>query len=205
MIYRGVQSRRHGSSSQYRNSLTSRTDETGPRNAAGVVFRVLRVVLTVVLVTASTIVVGWVVFSLITGAQLVVFKTGSMSPAMPQGSAAVAVPVLADEIRIGDVVTIERGDEKLPITHRVIEIQDTPPDDSARAFVLQGDANAMPDREPYTFDEAHRVSFVVPSLGTGIALLKSPLGMGVLILGAGVLVTWAFWPGRKAREEQVQT
>lgn len=122
---------------------------------------------------------------------LIMFSTGSMSPAIPAGSVAVVRETPATEISVGDVVTVDRPNA-LPITHRVTEIVDT--SDSAVTFTMQGDANDHPDPAPYTTDTVRMVLFSVPGLATAISSMQDPVVLGVITVLAAALVTWAFWP-----------
>lgn len=166
--------------------------------------------ITAVVVAAAVTLAGWFVFAAFTGATLIMFRTGSMAPTMPQGALAISVPVNAAEIAIGDVITIQRNGESLPVTHRVINISMPPesaledaPDSagSLRSIVMQGDDNAEPDAMPYVTDQARRVIVAVPAVGTLLMLAQSPIGMATLLLGAGATVTWAFWPRRATTSE----
>lgn len=167
--------------------------------------RVVGVAVTVLLVVTALALGGWFGYAALSGASLVTFRTGSMSPTMPQGAVAISLPVTAAEIREGDVVTVERAGEALPVTHRVVEVRsadtatsETPLSPGERELVLKGDGNDTVDFLPYTVSDARRVVFAVPWLGNALMLLKSPLGMGVLTLMAGALAVWAFWPRRTA-------
>ena len=122
---------------------------------------------------------------------LMMFSTGSMSPAIPAGSVAVVRETPATDIEVGDVVTVERANA-LPITHRVTEILDTSGDQVT--FTMQGDANADPDPAPYTTDTVRLVLFSLPGLATVISGLQDPVALGVITVLAAALVTWAFWP-----------
>lgn len=124
---------------------------------------------------------------------LIMFSTGSMSPAIPAGSVAVVREVPATEIEVGDVVTVERPNA-LPITHRVTEILATSGEQVT--FTMQGDANADPDPAPYSSDTVRVVLFSVPGLATLISGLQDPMVLGVITVLAAALVTWAFWPRR---------
>lgn len=158
---------------------------------------------TALIVVAAVAVVSWFVFSALTGARLLIFRTGSMSPTIPQGSIAVSVPVTAEEIIVGDVITVQRPDADLPVTHRVTEIrtpeeattEGLPPE--ARELIMQGDGNDTPDARPYTITTARRVIFSVPRAGNALMMAQSPLGMGSMILLAGALTVWAFWPTKR--------
>lgn len=184
--------------------------------------RVAGAAVTTVLVVAALGLACWFAYSAVSGATLITFRTGSMSPTMPQGALAVSVPVSASEIEVGDVITVQRAGEALPVTHRVIEIDKVrpraaneadirasapgagPPDLSspdARTIVMQGDDNDIADHLPYAITDARRVVFAVPAVGTILMLLQSPIGTGALILSVGALVVWAFWPKAASDDE----
>lgn len=181
--------------------------------------RIFGVAVTTLLVVAATGLACWFAYSNVAGATLVTFRTGSMAPTMPQGAVAVTVPVRGSELAVGDVITVQRAGESMPVTHRIIEIGPVeargeneadirasapgsgpgsgPPDlasPDARQVVMQGDDNDTPDHLPYALTDARRVVFAVPFVGTALMLLQSPIGMGALILLVGALVVWAFWP-----------
>jgi signal peptidase len=122
---------------------------------------------------------------------LIMFKTGSMSPTIPEGSLAVVRQIPASEIHVGDVVTVDRAGE-LPISHRVTSIHS---DGSAtRIITLKGDANLAPDPLPYTVTTVRLVIWSVPQLAYFIVWLSDPFVLGAIAVGAAGLVTWAFWP-----------
>lgn len=185
--------------------------------------RVLGAAVTAVLVAVAVGLVAWFAYASISGAALITFRTGSMSPTMPQGSIAVTVPVDAPQLRLGDVVTVQRAGAAMPVTHRIVEIREvsaqptggidvraTVPggalpdwaDPAAREIVLRGDANQTPDALPYTVSSARRVVAAVPFLGGALMLMQSPIAMGALVIGVGVLVTWAFWPRRREADPE---
>lgn len=137
-----------------------------------------------------------VVLAVVFNITLIMFKTGSMSPTIPAGSLAVVSAVQGDEIRVGDVITVDRQDA-LPITHRVTSI--TPLPGGAVSFTMKGDANATEDATPYVVTTARRVLFSVPGLAYAVAAVSNPVALGGITLGAAGVVTWAFWP----REERV--
>ncbi|MEV4737873.1 MULTISPECIES: signal peptidase I [unclassified Microbacterium] len=130
---------------------------------------------------------------------LIMFSTGSMSPTIPAGSVAVVQRVPAAEVKVGDVVTVDRPGE-LPITHRVTSI--TGGESSAeRVITMRGDANAADDPFPYSVTSVRIVLFSVPGIATVIAGMGNPLVLGGLTAAATVLVVWAFWPRSTGRGE----
>ena len=121
---------------------------------------------------------------------LIMFKTGSMSPTIPAGSLAVVREIPASEIRIGDVLTVDRAG-MLPVTHRVTSVAGS---GDTRTITMKGDANDAEDPSPYTVTEARRVLLSVPELAKVVVWFSNPIVLGSITLAASVLVTWAFWP-----------
>ena len=188
--------------------------------------RVAGAAVTTLVVVAALGLVCWFVFQAVAGASLITFRTGSMSPTMPQGAVAVTVPVQADEIEVGDVVTVQRAGESMPVTHRVIEVGPVqeraaneadiraaapgsgPPDltsATARQLALQGDDNDQPDHLPYALTDARKVVFAIPGLGVALMMLQTPIAMGALILLVGAYVVWAFWPKPRDPDDDSDT
>ena len=54
--------------------------------------------------------------------RIILFSTGSMSPTIPAGSAALVRSIPAADVQVGDVVKVERAGQ-LPITHRVTGVE----------------------------------------------------------------------------------
>jgi len=172
--------------------------------------RVIGTAVTAVIVVAALTLAVWFVFAWLTGATLITFRTGSMAPSMPQGTLAVSLPAQASELKPGDVVTVHRAFDGQPVTHRVVEVREAanaqsnaPLQPAQRELVLQGDDNAMPDGELYVVSEVRIVTLAFPGFGAGLQLMQSPLGLGVLLLGAGGLTVWAFWPKRDSSEAEI--
>lgn len=132
------------------------------------------------------------------GAKPLIFRSGSMSPAIATGSLGVSVPVEAREIKTGDVVSVENS-AGVRITHRVV-VSDVA--DGAATVTLKGDANAVPDPEPYVLKKADRVVFSAPLLGYGVAWLSSPAAMFVGGLFTAYLLYVAFGTGRHSHRRQ---
>jgi signal peptidase len=138
----------------------------------------------------------WLIVSLVFGFSAIVFKTGSMAPTMPTGSVALERPIAAADIRVGDVVTVPVPGQVLPVTHRVVKVSRDPANASDRVLVLKGDANLTADQIPYTVSAAKLVLASVPVGGTILALLHTPLFIGITCLLVAALLFWAFWPAR---------
>ncbi|WP_301418662.1 signal peptidase I [Yaniella sp.] len=123
---------------------------------------------------------------------VILFRTGSMEPTVPTGSAALVQEIPASEVEVGDILTVERPDQ-LPVTHRVISVDpgDTPQE---RVITMQGDANASPDASPYRITEGKVVRGSVPGMAKVIHQLGNPYVLGGITIAAAILVGWAFWP-----------
>ncbi len=111
-----------------------------------------------------------------------VFTSGSMGPHIETGSLAFARTVPAEDLRVGDVVSVtdSRGTR---VTHRVVggEVSG-----ESAMLTLKGDANAAPDAERYQVRTADRVAFALPRVGYLISAVGSPWGMftgGLLVAG----------------------
>lgn len=138
--------------------------------------------------------VGWLLFAQVTGASIVVLKTGSMSPEIPQGWGTLAFPADAADLEVGDVVTVRLDDSSPLVTHRIVRIDSVDGRPEARDLVLQGDANDAIDLFPYRVDTALRTSTILPHAGPVLATMQSPIVLGGVIVLVGLLVLWAFWP-----------
>ncbi|UFU06509.1 signal peptidase I [Ruania halotolerans] len=151
-----------------------------------------------VLAAAGALCIVLVILAFTLNISLIMFSTGSMSPAIPAGSVALVREIPATEIEVGDVVTVDRA-EGLPVTHRVTEVLDA--DGEQVTFTMQGDANADPDPAPYTVSQVRLVLGSVPHVASVIVRFQDPVVLGSLTLAAATLVTWAFWPRRTADPE----
>lgn len=140
----------------------------------------------------------WFVLTSVTGTSLVIFTTGSMAPTIPTGSVALVRPVAASEIRVGQVVTVQRVGARLPVTHRVVSVESDPARADGRILVLRGDANSTNDPLPYRVTEAKLVLASVPGLGTAMTVARLPMVSGTVTVAVAALVMWAFWPSRRA-------
>lgn len=127
------------------------------------------------------------------GVKPLIFRSGSMGPEIPAGALALARPVAAADLAVGDVVSVVSS-ERQRVTHRVVAIEGAGP---SRALTLQGDANPAPDAETYQVARADRVFWSVPWVGYGVAFLGTPLGMFLLGGFAVGVLALGFWPTRE--------
>lgn len=132
-----------------------------------------------------------VIASVFLQVSLIMFSTGSMSPTIPAGSVAVVRQVPAGQVRVGDVVTVDRPGE-LPITHRIVAIR--PVGNGTMALTLRGDANRENDQAPYIVSHVRLVLASVPGAASVIVFASNPVVLGTVTIAAALLVGWAFWP-----------
>jgi len=137
-----------------------------------------------------------VVLALTVGPALLPYRThvvlgGSMEPTIPIRSVVVMLPVAAEDLEVGDIISFHApGDDQQLVTHRIVRM-DT--EDGAPVFVTRGDANGVSDswRIPAQ-GTGWRLAFHVPYLGYLQASLLTPQMRSLLFVGAGVLIgIWA--------------
>jgi signal peptidase I len=142
--------------------------------------------------------VAWLVIAASMSLSVVVFKTGSMAPTMPTGSAAIVQTVDASRLVVGDVVTVQRSASELPVTHRIVSIAADPASPQRVQLTLQGDANQIADGAPYSVSRAGLVVASLPFVGYVVAALRTPVALGAISLVIAGLIVWAFWPASLA-------
>ena len=125
---------------------------------------------------------------LVLGVRPLVFRSGSMAPAIDTGALALARTVPASEVHRGDVVSV-RDAAGTRVTHRVVSVATQ---GEQRQLTLKGDANAHPDAEAYNVTEAQRVFLHVPRLGYVVGWLTGPIGLFLLGLYAALLLSVVF-------------
>lgn len=153
-----------------------------------------RDVLITIVGSAGMIAIAWLVATWLFGLSLIVFVTGSMAPTMSAGSVAISQTTPAAALSVGDVVTVPRPDTGQPVTHRIVGIESAPAGEGFRELSLQGDDNAVVDSHRYVVDEAPRVVFAIPHVGTVVLWAQTPpatVGGSILIAAT---ISWALWP-----------
>jgi signal peptidase len=104
--------------------------------------------------------------------------SGSMEPTIKTGSV-IFIKAQAD-YKIGDVITFALNDVKIPVTHRIKEMQ---VNSGVPYYVTKGDANNGPDQNLVPRDKViGRVLFSVPFVGYAVEFIKKPIGFLVVIL-----------------------
>ncbi|WP_338886631.1 signal peptidase I [Rhodococcus sovatensis] len=118
-----------------------------------------------------------------------VFRSGSMSPAIDTGALAISKQTPATEIEVGDIVNVTNASGE-GITHRVVEIGAVGTD--SVQLVLRGDANTEADAETYIVAEVGRVVFSVPNLGYAVTWMSGPVAvfLGGVFVGVLLMIAW---------------
>lgn len=118
----------------------------------------------------------------------VVFRSGSMSPAIDTGALAISRTVDASDLAVGDVVTVKTG-TGVRVTHRIQDIRFA---DRKATLVLRGDANNTPDDKTYVVTSAPRVLFDIPKAGYVVSFASGPIGIfaGGLLVGVVMLTVF---------------
>lgn len=109
-----------------------------------------------------------------------VFRSGSMAPAITTGALALAQEVSASDLRVGDVVSLD-GADGVRVTHRIEQLR---ADGDAAVLTLRGHANRSADAASYRVTEVDRVLFDIPGLGYVAAAFATPAGV---LLGVGIV------------------
>lgn len=138
------------------------------------------------------LVLGITVTAHVTGLRPLVVRSGSMEPTIATGSMVLVRAIPASEIRVGDVVAVDRPD-RTRVTHRVVTVV---PQGETALLTLKGDANEDNDPQPLVVDDAGELVLTLPSIGRVSAFLASAKGGFVL----GVLVTSVALPVLRRRE-----
>ncbi len=113
-----------------------------------------------------------------------VVQSGSMEPSIKTGSIIFIKP--ADEYRLGDIITFHKHGEEIPITHRIVEVNDA---GSETSFVTKGDANRTVDMdEVRENDIIGSMRFQIPLIGHAISLARNPMGLFFLIIIPALMI-----------------
>lgn len=122
------------------------------------------------------------------GASPAIVISGSMSPTIPVGSLTFAMPTPAEQVRVGDVVMVDRPDGQGLVTHRVVRTEPADGMSGGMSLVLKGDANSTDDPVPYLVTEVGKVVTHVPYLGNVASFLQTRLGLAAIALVAVAFV-----------------
>jgi len=156
--------------------------------------RLARKTLDVVLIALIVLVLATVliarVIPAVTGGATFVVGGGSMEPAIPLGAVVIATPVAAEELAVGDVVSVQVGEQRAVFTHRIIRLVDVK---GERWLETQGDANDEPDPSIIPASAViGEVAVSIPYAGYAVRLLSTAQGV-LFLLALGVLVLAGAW------------
>lgn len=152
--------------------------------------RILDILLIVLIgLVFATLVIARVI-PVVTGGATFVVGGGSMEPTIPVGAAIVALPVSAEELVVGDIVSLRAGEQRAIFTHRITRLVDR---DGSPWLETMGDANEEPDPSlvPAT-SVIGRVEVMVPWAGYLVTILGSIQGI-VFLVSLGVLFLVGAW------------
>lgn len=125
------------------------------------------------------------VFPITGNIKWMIVQSGSMAPAIKQGSIVMVKPVA--DYKIGDVITFgPYSKTKAPTTHRIYDIKVV---EGEPTYITKGDVNNAPDnREITKKDVLGKVLFSVPYLGFVVDFAKKPLGFALIIIVPAALI-----------------
>ena len=132
------------------------------------------------------------------GYQIYNVLTQSMEPAMPVGSAIYVKRCDPQALRQGEIITYRLSEAPgLVETHRVVEN-----DTQAKQLITKGDANALPDVDPVSYERVvGKVVVCIPVLGTVSEMLHSGPGVTACVaIFALAIILWTLADKTKKRE-----
>lgn len=132
------------------------------------------------------------------GYQIYNVLTQSMEPAMPVGSAIYVKRCDPQALEQGEIITFRLSEATgLVETHRVVEN-----DTQAKQLITKGDANALPDVNPVSYERVvGKLVVCIPALGTVSEMLHSGPGVTACVaIFALAIILWTLADKTKKRE-----
>lgn len=124
------------------------------------------------------------------GYSAAVIVSGSMEPALSVDD--LIINHRQDGYEAGDIITFQNGSSLT--THRIVEVQE-------EGYVTQGDANNAPDLDVVpTQMVIGRVVCAIPYVGSALALLRTPLGMVILVFTGLCIIELPFFLQRRREQ-----
>jgi signal peptidase I len=175
------------------------------KNLKHIVFyikKIIHIKLTILVLTL----LPFVVFTLLTsksnkiaGIQSFVVLTGSMEPAIQQGS--LVFTKLQSSYAVGDVIAYKQG--TVTVTHRVAQIIK---ENGSVSYQTWGDANSAPDSTLVTAkDVLGKAENKLPFVGSFILFLRTLEGFVALIIAPIVLyIIFELWNIKKELERSIE-
>ena len=162
------------------------------------------------MVSATLILIGILAILLLVIPTMIGYKpfvvlSGSMEPQIKTGSIAYNnTHVKAEDVKAGDVIVFKT--EKTYVTHRVVSINEN------NSFTTKGDANKTEDLAPVKFENFKgKTVFSIPYLGKILNLMKSRIGIFILLSAVGINIVYAIfseddnkkkWRGKNGETQQ---
>lgn len=121
-----------------------------------------------------------------------VVLTASMTPAIAPGDVVIVADRESTTIVEGDVITFTRGDNEIPVTHRVMTVVDS---SEGLAFETKGDANGDSDASLVPAGNVvGMVILTIPYIGYVIQFTNTPYGFAAIVAGPiGLFVVSELW------------
>jgi signal peptidase len=110
------------------------------------------------------------------------------------GALAAVREVPASSLQPGDVATVQRTPESVPVTHRVVTVTPDPASADGAVLILKGDANTSEDPVEYRVESVRKMVVAVPELGSWVMGARSPWVIGGSTILLAALMAWVFWP-----------
>lgn len=154
-----------------------------------------------ILAVLGAVCIACILASVLFKVSFVVFRTGSMQPAFPVGALAAVREVPASSLKPGDVATVQRTPESIPVTHRVVSVTPDQASVDGVVLILKGDANTSEDPVEYRVQSVRVMLFAVPELGHWVMSARSPWMIGGSTALLAGLVGWVFWPRQQPESD----
>lgn len=123
--------------------------------------------------------------------------SGSMEPNIHVGSVVYAHEVPFEELEVGDVISFNMGDASR-VTHRIVAI-----DTENQSFTTKGDANDVEDGSPVLYEHViGKVALSIPMIGYISVYIRTPIGIGVAVSVALLLVILNFLPDALSKDSK---
>lgn len=159
--------------------------------------RPLRVLATVLCISALAIVAVSVVVPALLGMQRYVITGGSMTGTIAKGSVIYSRLTPTDQLKVGDIITFVPPGYTSSITHRIVGIQEGK--DGRRVYHTKGDFNAAADPWAVNLAAPRQARYVlhIPYIGYFLAALAirqvRMLLVGLPALLIAVSLLWSLW------------
>ena len=115
-----------------------------------------------------------------------IVQSGSMEPTIKTGSIVIVKPEAS--YHAGDIITFSSRGNSVPITHRIVEAEQS---GAGSQFITRGDANDAADLQSVANRQVlGKVVLAIPYLGYGIAAAKQPFGFLAIIIIPALLIIW---------------